>query len=95
MITCSSGWMIVGFIGVVDDFDISLLYGWYTFDVDYEIIDISWHYLVMLQNYEVWHCLMLIGYRVQYQFSQFGIGWLHVGNLRLDGIVWLKLGVVI
>jgi len=43
--------MIVGFIGVVDKFDISLLYTRYTFDVDYEITDISWHYLVMFRNY--------------------------------------------
>ena len=87
--------MIVGFIGVVDKFDISLLYTRYTFDVDYEIMDISWRYLVMLRNYEVWHCLMLIGYRVQYKILKFEVGWLRVRNLRLGGVVWLKLMVVI
>jgi len=58
-------------------------------------MDISGHYLVMLRNYGVLHCLTLIGYRVQYKFLEFGVGWLRVGNLRLDGVVWLKLMLVI
>jgi len=38
---------------------------------------------------------MLIGYRVQQKFLKFGVGWLRIGNLRLGGIMWLKLMVVI
>jgi len=38
---------------------------------------------------------MLIGYRVQYKFLKFGVGWLRIGDLRLGGIGWLRLMVVI